>query len=196
MTNNSRLYPSTGPVISAKSNGWNVLNPIQQAQNGGSCSNNGIPYPNGLAGNAYSFTNNQLPGGGIQGNNNHYSLNTKPTLQTEILKLQGGKRRRRRSRKRSLRKTKKNYRQIGCCSRKKKACSCPCCKKKRKNRTPKRKYKGGAFTNSILSSAINTGRQISYGVNSTYNAMNGYPAPTNPTPWIGQLPNSSLSVKY
>jgi hypothetical protein len=42
-------------------------------QNGGACSNNGIPYPNGLAGSAWSINN--LPGTSLPGDANHYKFN-------------------------------------------------------------------------------------------------------------------------
>jgi hypothetical protein len=41
---------------------------------GGGCSNNGIPYPNGLVGSGWSI--NHTPGTGVVGDYNHYKFNT------------------------------------------------------------------------------------------------------------------------
>ena len=40
--------------------------------------------------------------------------------------------------------------------------------------------KGGAF---LYQDIVNFGRQLQYGVGSTYNALNGYNSPVNPMPW-------------
>jgi hypothetical protein len=49
--------------------------------------------------------------------------------------------------------------------------------------------KGGSVSNLIGQDLVNLGRQIQFGIGSTYNALNGYPAPVNPLPWKGQLAN-------
>jgi hypothetical protein len=60
-----------------------------------------------------------------------------------------------------------------------------------------RKQKGGALSNLFSQDLINLGRQIQYGVGSAYNGITGYPAPVNPLPWKGQMPNTTslASVK-
>jgi hypothetical protein len=60
----------------------------------------------------------------------------------------------------------------------------------RKGRSTRRLYKGGALDNLLYQDLINLGRQFNYGVGSAYNAISGYPAPVNPLPWKGQLPNN------
>lgn len=50
-----------------------------------------------------------------------------------------------------------------------------------------KKQRGGTLSNFIGQDLINLGRQITYGAGSAFNALNGYPAPTNPLPWKGQL---------
>ena len=58
-----------------------------------------------------------------------------------------------------------------------------------------RKQRGGTFSNFLGQDLINLGRQFQFGLGSTYNALTGYAAPTNPMPWKGQLPNTpSLST--
>ena len=212
----TRLYPAKGPEFTGKS-GWNVLNSLNQPMSGGgagcSTSNHGIPYPNGLAGSNYSFKDNHLPGSNIQGDNNHYALLKTPTLQTQDYKARiggGGFRKRRSRRSKRTKRTKRStmrYRQRGCCGADypNAACSCPCCNSNsssnsRSNNKRKQKlrksYRGGSFNNSILSSTVNFGRQVSYGLHNTSNALKGIPPTTNPIPWMGQLVNSSLPGKY
>jgi len=131
---------------------------------GGGCStgNNGIPYPNGLVGAAYSNPSN-LPGAnGIPGDANYYSNNTynndvsrqmvdvganPPFLGFPLFK--GGRRNKHR-----LSGTKKNTKQ-----------------------------RGGFLTSDL----INLGRQIGHGVGTTFNVLNGYRASPNPLPWKDQL---------
>ena len=58
-------------------------------------------------------------------------------------------------------------------------------------RTRRRKgQKGGGFSNLLAQDFVNLGRQFQYGLGSTYNALQGYAAPSNPLPWKGQFPNS------
>jgi hypothetical protein len=56
-------------------------------------------------------------------------------------------------------------------------------KRSRKNK------KGGALSNFMFQDVVNLGRQINYGLGSTYNTLAGYKAPVNPLPWKDQLPN-------
>jgi hypothetical protein len=218
--NTTRLYPAKGTEFTGKS-GWNVLNSLNQPMSGGgagcSTSNNGIPYPNGLAGGNYSFNGNHLPGSMVQGDNNHYALLKTPTLQTQDYKARigGGGFRRKRSirskrtkQSKRTKRTKRNtmlYRQLGCCGANypNAACSCPCCsssssssRSNNKTKQKKRKsYRGGSFNNSVLSSVVNLGRQVSYGLHNTSNALKGIPPMANPIPWEGQLQQKpSLAV--
>jgi hypothetical protein len=47
------------------------------------------------------------------------------------------------------------------------------------------------LSNTIGQDFLNVGRQFQYGLGSAYNALAGYPAPTNPMPWKGQLPTTA-----
>lgn len=51
----------------------------------------------------------------------------------------------------------------------------------------KRGQKGGNLSNFLTQDFLNLGRQLSYGLGSTYNAIAGYPAPVNPLPWKDQM---------
>ena len=57
--------------------------------------------------------------------------------------------------------------------------------------TRKRRQRGGTTSNFLGQDLINLGRQFQYGLGSAYNALAGYPAPVNPMPWKGQLPNTA-----
>jgi len=140
-----------------KKNSKSVMN------GGGGCetSNNGIPYPNGLVGAAYSNPTN-LPGvNGIPGGANFYSNNTYNNdvsrqmtnvgANPPFLGLKGGKRNK-------LHYTKKNKRQLG-----------------------------GTLSNFIGQDFINLGRQFTHGVGSMFNSLNGYPQHVSPLPWNDQL---------
>ena len=195
------LYPNTGPLP----NGFNFLNPLQ-TQRGGSCgcgalpfmnggsvggskhregckcssckmkhkgkshmsggggcstSNNGIPYPNGLVGKPYVNSSN-LPGAnGIGGDANYYSLNKYINDVSRQMIDVGA-----------------NRPFLGFLGLKGGA----------KKKT--RKQRGGDFSNFIGQDIVNLGRQFTYGLGSTFNALNGTPAPVNPLPWKGQLVNT------
>ena len=56
--------------------------------------------------------------------------------------------------------------------------------------TKKRRQKGGTTSNLLSQDLLNLGRQIQYTMGSTYNALNGYSAPTPVLPWQGQLPRT------
>lgn len=58
-----------------------------------------------------------------------------------------------------------------------------------------KKQKGGTLSNFLGQDLINLGRQFQFGIGSAYNALAGYPAPTNPLPWKGQFPNSAINTK-
>jgi hypothetical protein len=130
---------------------------------GGGCetTNNGIPYPNGLVGAAYSNPTN-LPGAnGIPGDANYYSNNTYNNdvsrqmvavgANPPFLALKGGKRNR-------FTHTKKY-----------------------------RKQRGGTLSNSIGQDFINLGRQFTHDVGSVFNSLNGYPHHSSPLPWNDQI---------
>lgn len=54
----------------------------------------------------------------------------------------------------------------------------------------RKKKKGGAASNMLGQDFLNLGRQFKFNVGSTYNALNGYPAPVSPLPWKDQLTNT------
>jgi len=133
---------------------------------GGGCStsNNGIPYPNGLVGAAYSNPTN-LPGAnGVTGGANHYSDNPyNNDVSRQMLAVganppfswfKGGK-----SGKRS--------------------------KRKHNSKKKTSKQRGGFLADDL----INLGRQFGNGVGNAFNALNGYPASPSPLPWKDQFNN-------
>jgi len=129
--------------------------------------NPGIPYANGLVGDAWTTSTSGWPGvDGISGNRNFIADNTyKNDVQTAMIASGaqppfsvGGRR--------------KTEKQRG-----------------------SKKQRGGALDNFLGQDLINLGRQFQYGIGSAYNALAGYSAPINPLPWKGQLANtSSLST--
>jgi hypothetical protein len=136
-----------------------------QMSGGGGCStsNNGIPYPDGLVGKPYLNPTN-LPGANyIPGDANYYKNNTYSPVDISRQMLDIG------ANKPFLGFSHKGGR--------------------KKGYTKKRK--GGGFSNFLGQDVVNLGRQIGFGVGSAYNALYGYPAPTNPLPWVGQLPNTA-----
>lgn len=124
--------------------------------------NAGIPYPNGLTGNAYTPGNvNGWPGvNGIQGDSNHFALNTyKNDVSRQMIDLgpappftgmKGGS-------------------------------------KKSKSKSKK----GGGLTNFLFQDLVNLGRQFQFNLGSAYNGLQGYSAPVNPAPWKDQLVNTN-----
>jgi hypothetical protein len=196
------LYPNTGPPIG----GFNFLNPVNQQRGGGCgcgglpfmsggdssqhkhrdacrCStckmntktimmkggggcttgNNGIPYPNGLVGSPYSNPTN-LPGAnGIPGDANYYSNNTyNHDVSRQMIDVGA------------------NRPFLGFPLFKGGKRN----KHHRLNHTKKNtKQRGGFLTNDL----INLGRQISHGVGTTFDALNGYRASPSPLPWKDQL---------
>jgi len=135
----------------------------------------------------YPWTSNvsSWPGvGGIDGQSNYFALNTYPvdpqtsmisersgTLGPEILTntpirestcQNGGKR------------GKKRKRQTG---------------KTRKNPKLSKKIKKGG-TGFLVQGLVDSGRNLMYNLGSAYNTYNGYPPPTNPKPYLDQLPSS------
>ncbi len=51
----------------------------------------------------------------------------------------------------------------------------------------KRPQRGGAVSNFMFQDLVNLGRQVNFGLGSTYNALAGFEGPVNPLPWKGQL---------
>lgn len=144
------------------------MNMKSMMSGGGGCStgNNGIPYPNGLVGKPYVNSSN-LPGAnGIPGDANYYSNNTYNNDVSRQMIDVGA-----------------NSPFLGFLGLKGG-------KKHHHNHSKKKhnkKQRGGTLSNFIGQDLINLGRQITYGAGSAFNALNGYPAPTNPLPWKGQL---------
>lgn len=132
---------------------------------GGGCStsNNGIPYPNGLVGKDYVNPTN-LPGANhIPGDANFYKNNTYSPVDISRQMLDIGA----------------NKPFLGFLNK----------GGSKKRYTKKRK--GGGFSNFLGQDLVNLGRQFTFGIGSAYNALNGFPAPTNPLPWKDQLPNTA-----
>ena len=134
--------------------------------NGGqSGGNQGIPYPNGLVGTPWTPEITGWPGvNGIQGDNNYIAPNNYHTDIQTAMISTGAN---------------PPFSVGG----------------RRRRKTNRRKtQKGGTFSNFLSQDLLNLGRQFQFGVGSTYNALSGYPAPTNPMPWKGQLANTATSL--
>ena len=180
-------YPSSGPAAggfnflnptygikggaSQKGGYCPTCNTAGSLQSGGCCGacstsmlggagNNGIPYPNGLAGSPWTPASSGWPGvDGVVGNRNYIAVNEyKVDPQTAMIATGanppfsiGGR---------------KGRKQKG------------------------GKQRGGTTSNFLSQDLINLGRQFQYGLGSVYNGLLGYSAPVNPMPWKGQLQNS------
>lgn len=155
---------------------------VKGMRGGAGCqSNGGLPYPDGLLGNAWTPSVTGWPGvDGISMNRNHLGYNTytpndvsrqmvdvgaaAPFLNGVVDSpaakpyLGGGKRRKSR--------------------------------KSRKCRTNKRG--GGTMSNLLGQDFLNVGRQFQYGLGSSYNAIRGVSAPVNPLPWKDQMINKHI----
>ena len=148
-----------------------------------SMSNGGLPYPDGLLGNAWTPSVSGWPGvDGVSMNRSHLGYNTyTPTdvsrqmvdlgpaapfldgvVDASAAKpyLGGGKRRKSR--------------------------------KSRKSRTKKRG--GGTMTNLLGQDFLNVGRQFQYGLGSSYNAIRGFASPVNPLPWKDQMTHKAVQA--
>ncbi len=64
-------------------------------------------------------------------------------------------------------------------------------KRRGKKGRKSKKLRGGALSNFLMQDFVNLGRQAQFGVGSTYNGINGFPAPVNPLPWKDQLTHES-----
>lgn len=56
-----------------------------------------------------------------------------------------------------------------------------------RSRSSKNMKGGYNYSNSVMQDFVNLGRQFTYGLGSTYNALNGYQKGPSPLPWQGQL---------
>ena len=135
----------------------------KRAMRGG---NPGIPYPNGLVGQAWTPSIGGWPGvDEIPGNRNYLENNTYSTdISRQMVSpganppfITGGKKHR----------------------------------KSTLNKSKTRKQRGGTLINFLGQDLINLGRQFQFGVGSAYNALAGYSAPVNPLPWKDQLASTS-----
>ena len=61
-----------------------------------------------------------------------------------------------------------------------------------RTRTRTRRMKKGGTA--LLQGLVNAGRNVMYGLGSSYNAAQGYPAPVNPKPYMDQFPNSKTTI--
>lgn len=131
---------------------------------GGGSGNNGIPYPNGLVGNAWTPSVGGWPGvKGIGGENSYLAHNN---YHTDVS--------------RSIINTNAN-RPFSIGGRKNKTL-----KNRRQN--------GGSLSNFLAQDLINVGRQIQYGLGSAYNGLAGYSQGPSPLPWKGQFQYNSDNV--
>ena len=64
--------------------------------------------------------------------------------------------------------------------------------KRTRTRTRTRRMKKGGTA--LLQGLVNAGRNVMYGLGSSYNAAQGYPAPVNPKPYMDQFPNSKTTI--
>jgi hypothetical protein len=134
----------------------------------GGAGNNGIPYPNGLVGSSWTPASSGWPGvNGINGDKNYLALNEYKVDPQTAMIATGAN---------------PPFSVGG---------------GKRSRRRRGKKQKGGNLSNLFSQDLINLGRQLQYGVGTAYNGITGYPAPVNPLPWKGQMPNtpSLASVK-
>jgi hypothetical protein len=128
---------------------------------GGNFYKNGYPIPGPIVGKAWDASVKDWPGvNGVGGDRNYLKYNTYNVDPQTEMKLNGGKRRNSKSK-----------------------------LSKRRTKTMKKRGKG-KVGGLIPQNLVNLGRSFSYGLGSTYNALNGYPAPVNPLPYKDQLTNS------
>jgi hypothetical protein len=205
-TNTNRAYPSSAP----HAGGFNFLVPqtggtttavilggskhrencscrsCKTKQMGGGCGScsmspptpmlggsHGLPYPNGLLGSAWTPDVQTWPGvSGVAMNNNHLAYNNYAPVDVSRQMLDVG--------------AQKPYTYLGGRRRHK------------KTRKPRKSFKrrGGGLTNFMGQDLVNFGRQVQFGVGSTYNALSGYQSPVSPLPWKDQLVNKPVSLMY
>jgi hypothetical protein len=123
--------------------------------------NTGISYPNGLVGSPWSPSTNGLPGVNGIQGDNNYIAPNNYHTDVQTALISTGA---------------QPPFSIG---------------GRKGKKTRKTTQKGGGFTNFLAQDLINLGRQFNHGLGTAYNGLAGYPAPTNPLPWKGQLANTS-----
>jgi hypothetical protein len=146
-------------------------------------SNGGLPYPDGLLGKAWTPSVSGWPGvDGISMNRNHLGYNTyapndvsrqmvdvgpaAPYLNGVVDAPAA-----------------KPY--LGGGKRRKS-------RKSRKSR--KNKRGGGTMTNLLGQDFLNVGRQLQFGLGSSYNAIRGFASPVNPLPWKDQMTHKAVQL--
>jgi hypothetical protein len=155
----SRLNPSTGPLTPPQ--GGNIAN--SSAKRGGSCGGTCQLPQAGGGGGYHALVGSPWTANSNWGQNNYYPENTYAPNDVSRQMLAAGANPPfsvggRRRRRTQVNKT---------------------------NR--KRPQKGGALSNFMFEDIVNLGRQVNFGLGSTYNALAGFQAPVNPMPWKGQL---------
>ena len=134
-------------------------------QSGGSCGcglnqsgGAGLPYPDGLVGRPYGNALSRLPGvDTIQGNRNFYTPNNYNKDLPTATTYTGA-----------------NF-----------PFSIGGKKRVQKSRRRRRRQRGGfTLTNTVAQDLVNMGRQVGYGVQTTFHRLNGTNAGPNPMPWI------------
>ena len=144
----------------------NCSSNMNMKMNGGSFyKTNLAPVPAPFVGKPWGPEVSEWPG--VNSSRNYFTNNLYKVDPQTMMKL-GGSRSKSRSKSRSRRR-RQQKRFKGVCSPK---CQCGC----RKNKV----IKGGAF----LPDVAGLGRDLMYNFQSTYNSLNGFPAPTNPKPYI------------
>ena len=140
----------------------------QKKQKGGAAqTNGGLPYPNGLLGNAWTADVKGWPGiDGISMNRNHLGYNNyKVDPQTSMLSVSGDR--------------PFSYMKGG---------------KRRFSKKQKQKemQKGGTMSNLFLQDIKNLGEVGKYNLVNTFNTFRGIDAPVQPLPWQDQFNNTSM----
>lgn len=137
-------------------------------QKGGAAqTNGGLPYPNGLLGNAWTPDVKGWPGiDGISMSRNHLGYNNyKVDPQTSMLSLSGDR--------------PFSYMKGG----------------KRGTKKNKKTQKGGTFSNYFFQDLKNFGEVGKYNLVNSYNTFRGFDAPVQPLPWKDQF-NSTTMEDY
>jgi hypothetical protein len=127
-------------------------------------SNNGIPYPNGLLGDAWTPNVSGWPGiDGVSMNRNHLGYNTYSTDVSRQMAAEGAN-------------PPFSYLKGGLRGT-----------RHRGTRKQKRRQRGGTLTNYLGQDLINLGSQFKFNAGSSWNALRGYPQTANPLPWKDQM---------
>jgi hypothetical protein len=135
--------------------------------------NGGLPYPDGLLGNAWTPSVSGWPGvDGVSMNRNHLGYNTYAPYDVSRQMVDVG----------------------AAAPFLNGVVDAPAAKpylgggKRRKSgKSRKNKRGGGSMTNLLGQDFLNVGRQLQYGLGSSYNAIRGFSSPVNPLPWKDQM---------